>query len=39
MAISNEGHIYAEVLKKLFDLQVDYEETLTDEAIETGNQR
>ena len=37
MAISNEGHIYAETLKKLFDLQVDYEETLTDEAIETGN--
>lgn len=37
MAVSNEGHIYAEVLKKLFDLQVDYEETLTDEAIETRN--
>lgn len=37
MAVSNEGHIYAEVLKQLFDLQVDYEETLTDEAIETRN--
>lgn len=39
MAASNQGHFYAEVVKKLFDLQVNYEETMTNDAVETGNPR
>jgi len=39
MSASNQGHLYAEVVKKLFDLQVSYEETVTDEAVEAGNPR
>ena len=39
MAASNQGHLYAEVVKKLFDLQVSYEETMADETVEAGNPR
>lgn len=39
MAASEQGHLYAEVVKKLFDLQVSYEETMTDDAAEAGNPR
>jgi len=39
MAVSNDGHLYAEVVKKLFDLKVEYEETLIDGTIETRDQR
>lgn len=39
MAASDQGHLYAEVVKRLFDLQVLYKETMTDNAIKTGNPR
>jgi glutamyl-tRNA reductase len=39
MAVSNDGHLYAEVVKKLFDLEIEHEETFIDGTIETRNQR
>ena len=38
MAVSNDGHLYAEVVKKLFDLEIEHEETFIDGTIETRNQ-
>lgn len=37
MAASNQGHLYAEVVKKLFDLQVDMEELEHEERFEVRN--
>lgn len=37
MAISNQGHLYAEVVKKLFDLDVDCEEEEYNEGFKIGN--
>lgn len=38
MASSNQGHLYAEVVKKLFGLQVDIEELEKYETSDIGNQ-
>ena len=39
MAVSNEGHLYAEVVKKLFGLQLADEEQEKYAEIKTGNKR
>jgi glutamyl-tRNA reductase len=39
MAISNQGHLYAEVVKKLFALQLEDEEQAGYVQIKAGNQR
>lgn len=39
MAASNQGHLYAEVVKKLFALQIDHKEYEKYEKFEIGNQR
>ena len=39
MAVSNQGHLYAEVVKKLFNLQLPGEEQDGNETIKVGNQR
>lgn len=39
MAVSNQGHLYAEVVKKLFALQIDSEENEKYEQIEVGDER
>lgn len=39
MAISNQGHLYAEVVKKLFNLQVDSKEQEVNVQFEAGNKR
>lgn len=38
MAVSQQGHLYAETVKKLFNLSVNLEEYDSDEKIEAGNQ-
>jgi len=37
MAVSNQGHLYAEVVKKLFDLEVDCEEEGNNAGFKIGN--
>lgn len=37
MAVSNQGHLYAEVVKKLFDLEVDCEEEENNAGFKIGN--
>ena len=39
MAVSNQGHLYAEVVKKLFGLRLADEEQEKYAKIEAGNQR
>ncbi|MDD2619507.1 MAG: glutamyl-tRNA reductase [Syntrophomonadaceae bacterium] len=39
MATSNQGHLYAEIVKKLFALQIDNKEDEKYEKFEIGNQR
>ncbi len=39
MAASNQGHLYAEIVKKLFALQIDNKEYEKYEKFEIGNQR
>lgn len=39
MAVSNQGHLYAEVVKKLFSLELPDEEQEEHAKIKTGNQR
>lgn len=39
MAASNQGHLYAEIVKKLFALQIDNKEFEKYEKFEIGNQR
>ncbi|MDD3268205.1 MAG: glutamyl-tRNA reductase [Syntrophomonadaceae bacterium] len=39
MAASNQGHLYAEIVKKLFALQIDHKEYEKYEKFEIGNQR
>ena len=39
MATSNQGHLYAEIVKKLFALQIDNKEYEKYEKFEIGNQR
>ncbi len=39
MAVSNQGHLYAEVVKKLFSLELPDEEQEEYAKIKTGNQR
>ncbi|MEN6462728.1 MAG: glutamyl-tRNA reductase [Syntrophomonas sp.] len=39
MAVTNEGHLYAEVVKKLFNLQVESKEQEEYEQFEAGNER
>jgi glutamyl-tRNA reductase len=36
MAVSNQGHLYTEITKKLFDLQIDHEEQELYESFEVG---
>ncbi len=37
MAVSNQGHLYAEVVKKLFELQLDHEKEEYYASFEVGN--
>lgn len=37
MALSSQGHLYAETVKKLFDLNINCEETLPDGPVEAGH--
>jgi len=37
MAVSNQGHLYAEVVKKIFDLDVDCEEEENNAGFKIGN--
>lgn len=39
MAVSKQGHLYAEVVKKLFDLSSDVREYEGDAQVESGHQR
>lgn len=39
MAVSQQGHLYAEIVKKLFDLSVDLREYEDDAKVKTGHQR
>lgn len=39
MAVSDQGHLYAEVVKKLFKLEITCKENIPDEALEIGHQR
>jgi glutamyl-tRNA reductase len=39
MAVTNEGHLYAEVVKKLFNLQVEGKEQEKYVQFEAGNKR
>ncbi|HWP98487.1 MAG TPA: glutamyl-tRNA reductase [Syntrophomonadaceae bacterium] len=39
MAVSQQGHLYAEVVKKLFTLSADLGEYENDEEVEVGHQR
>lgn len=38
-AVSNQGHLYAEVINKLFNLQIDKREQVDNAAFKAGNQR
>ncbi len=39
MAVSQQGHLYAEIVKKLFDISIDSREYEDEVKVETGHQR